>query len=46
MNQEEKVRLARERLKAKGSSSKVGGRRHVGKRVKKNKKTSDNKKVT
>ena len=46
MNQEEKVRLARERLKASRGSKKVGGRRHVGKRNKKTQKTSDNKKVT
>ncbi len=35
MNQEEKVRLARERLRAKGTSKKVGGRRIVKKKGKK-----------
>ena len=35
MNQEEKVRLARERLRAKGTGKKVGGRRIVRKKNKK-----------
>ncbi len=45
MNQEEKVRLARERLRAKGKTSKVGGRRRVGKKAKKVNKNSENRKV-
>ena len=46
MNQEEKVRLAREKLKARGGASKIGGRRRVGKRSTKSKNGSDNKKIS